>query len=249
MRITVSLSAILIVCFASLGATWVLPGKGAHGGTPVVSFVEAELQHLGAASDTTVTPGATIDVQAGDLVVFLFGGAQASSQNYTASSSPSVGTFTELFDAFDSVRTYQQAFYAVVATSSQTGVTVTGSFGVSTEFRFAMVAVFRTTNGTFSIGQSTRNTGAPQATGSTTDRTAENLTTTVANTLLVTMGTDVNGSVTHTAANGYTLSADGLVSFLYWKQISATGSHPGGNFGTVNSADNYWSFFLEASIN
>lgn len=247
-RSFICLTSVAMALLACAG-TWVLPGKGQHGSfAPVVSFIGTQFQHLGAATGTTVTPGTTVDVQAGDLVLFLFGAGQSVSQNYTASSSPSVGTFTEIFEAFDDLNDYQNGFYALVATSTQTGVTFTGNVVTSAAFRYAHVAVFRTSAGTFSIGQTTRNTSAPEPAATSTSRTAVNLTTTVANTLLVAMGVDFAGGVTHTAANAYTLSADGLVSYLYWKQVSATGTHPNGNFGTVNSTDQYWSFFLEASI-
>lgn len=224
--------------------------RGGGSFTPVVSLVGSSQQNLGTSAASISTPS-TINVQAGDIIVLTFGYASNSQQDSVASSSPSVGTFTEIYDDQDPAPDipYQQAFYAMVATSTQTGVTFTGSWTTAGLWRDIGVVVLRTSAGTFAIGQNKANVASPNALSSTsTSRTAQNLTTTVADTLLVAMGIDWDG-VTHTAANGYTLVFDGATPFCYWKQISATGLHPNGNFGTTNSGDEYYSYFLEVSIN
>lgn len=217
------------------------------GGTPTVSVVGATQQNVSITSTTIATP-TTIDVVAGDLIVFSFGASAVAGVACTAASSPSVGTFTEIFDVVDTTNNYVTTIYALVATSSQTGVTFTGTFSATRTFRYCVAGVYRLSSGTFSIGQCTGATATPgQRAATSSSRTATNLTTAQANSLLVAIGVDWDGT-THTAANGYTLDVDGTTPFLYHLQVSSIGTYPSGNYGTVSPADEYFAYFLEGII-
>ena len=78
---------------------------------------------------------------------------------------------------------------------------------------------------------------------SSTSLTSQNVTTTQAHTLLIVSGVTWNGGETPTGANSYSLADYGSTPFLFYKSVTATGTYPNGNFATLNSADQYISFF------
>lgn len=93
------------------------------------------------------------------------------------------------------------------------------------------------------LASSCNSSGCNTIAPSSTNRTAQNVTTATTNTLLIGLGVDWNGGDTHTAANGYTLRVNSTTAFLLDKNVSSAGTYPSGNFSTTNVADQYLSLF------
>lgn len=247
----VRLSKLIIFLFItanSFAGTWMMgAGKGSHGSeVPVVTHVGSNSANS-SPSATSISTSAGINVNAGDVIIVW--GGNGSNNDLNASSSPSVGTFTEVSDVWDSSNTYKTAWYRLVATSTQSNVIFTISSAPSTgSFWGIGASVFRTSSGTFTFDSATCGTAGCGLLNSTSaNRTASNLTSAVANSLLVGFGIDWDGT-THTGANGFAVSLDGTTNFSTWKQVSSTGSYPGGNFSTVSPTDEYFSYFACFSI-
>lgn len=226
------------------------PAGGGGEFSPTVSLIDAAGQNA-APSATTITPGSTFNVNAGDVLAVWAGSAQDPSFGSTIAASPSIGTWTEVQDVHDGSNAYQNSCYYVVASSTEATVTITVTFGTSSAFRYCAATQFRTDDGTFALDQDSCNAVScgDQASAST-GRTAQNVTTTVADSLLLGVGIDWDGGFSHTGANSYALvsaleSAD--TPFAGWKQVSSTGTHPSGNFVTTSS-DEYYTFFLTFGI-
>jgi len=81
---------------------------------------------------------------------------------------------------------------------------------------------------------------------SSTNRTAQNITTTNANDLLVAFELSWNNDHTYTAAGSFNRrsAASGVHWGAFDKIVSSTGSYPAGNFATVDSSDQYISGFM-----
>ena len=244
--ISLSLSAFgQAFTFADVAGAANFTAAAAGGAAPTVTLVGADVVNDDA-QGTSVATDTGINVSSGDVIIVIGGGA--SDVDITCASSPSVGTFTEVRDSWDSGNAYKTAIFRLVATSSQTGVIFTLTFGSSSLFRAVGAAVFNTSSGTFAFDNTTSQGTAGILNSTSTSRTSANMTTAVADSLLVGLGMDWDGT-THTGANSYAIAFDGTTPFLLWKQVASTGSHPGGNFSTVNPTDKYFGDFIAYSIN
>lgn len=133
-----------------------------------------------------------------------------------------------------------------LANSNSGSMTCTGTLNGGAEtYRRIMVGVATGIATSSPLDQSSCNVAACDALSShATNRTAQNVTTTTANQLLVAITSEW---VTHTftAAGGFT-KVSGLYDVsMYYRIVSSSGSYPNGNFATVDDAsdDQYLSVF------
>lgn len=227
-----------ILMFACVGLWAQCSNTSLGGGATCVS---ASYTNVDTSASTIVTPG-SISVSAGDLILVGIGHV---SSNDIAGTTVVCGsnTLTRLKHKFHSTEQYiVDLWYKENATSGST--TCTATLPYSAAYRtISAINISGIASSSAADGSSCNDSGCTALAASSTSRTAQNITTTNANDLLVGFVIDWNGGLTHTGANSYTILLNGVTPAFAAKAVAATGSYPGGNFSTTNSADQYISIF------
>lgn len=218
-----------------------IPISGGGGGGGAVFKGESHANQDASAS-SIATPG-TLSIASGDLVVVLVGWQIGSGQ--TTPSSVVCGS-DSLVNAKQSTEPGQYTislFYKQNA-SANASATCTVTWSSAQTFSTIVAANWSgvaTSNAL--LNTSCNSTGCNALASSGTGRTAQNVTTTTANALLIGCGINWDGNDVVSAANGFAARVNGITSFLLDKNVSATGTYPSGNFGTAASAQQYMSLF------
>lgn len=215
-----------------------IPVAGGGGGGGAV--FKGESHDNQSTADTTISTPATLNVAGGDLIVVVIGATNHDTASVTCGSD----TLTQAAFNTEPSNYKVYAFYKENA-SANSSVTCTATFNTAVSFR----AIEAVNYSGVLTSSSLKNTSCNSATcnalaASSTGRTAQNITTTTANAVLIGCGLDWNGGNTLTGANGYTKRVNGESPFLFDKNVSSTGTYPSGNFATSNTADQYLSFLL-----
>jgi len=238
MRLMIS----LLVCL-SLSAQSSIVRRGATpaaGGGSSATYRTSSYQNQDASLASIATPG-TLNVQSGDLIVVLVGAVNDFGVSTAVCGSDSL-TLGPTF--YDSGNNYKVSLYYKQNASANAAATCTISFTVAQLYRVIAAANYggvATSGGV--LQSSCNNAGCSTVASASTSRTAQNVTTTTANTVLIAAGVDWDGGNTLTAANGFTLRLNGTTPFLLDKSVTSTGTHPSGNFATASLSQMYVSLF------
>lgn len=229
------LAILMLVCIG----VWAQCSNTSIGGGAVC--VSASYTNADTTASTIVTPG-SISVAAGDLILVGIGHVFSIDLAGTTVTCGS-NSLTRLKHKYDSSDQYVvDLWYKENATAGST--TCTATLPSSAPYRtIAAVNISGIATSSAADGSSCNDSGCTALAASSTSRTAQNITTTNANDLLVGFIIDWNGGLTHTGANSYTILLNGVTPAFAAKAVAATGSYPGGNFSTTNSADQYISIF------
>mgnify|MGYP005608401953 FL=1 len=199
----------------------------------------------GAGGGTTIATSATMNVAAGDFIVVMALGLNFAVSGIVCGTD----TLTEVKSTTDSGVGLGMKTFIKQNASANASATCTATFGGSATNRFIVAANYSgvaTSGGALNTSCNDASCSAIAATS--TSRTAQNVTTTTARTLMIGVGLNVAINQTVTGANSFTprLTADYL--FLNDKSVSVTGSYPAGNFGTVATTDQYVSHFIVVAL-
>jgi hypothetical protein len=200
-------------------------------------FKAASEDTIGSQSATIALPD-TFNVASGDLIVVCVGG-EIDVTGVQCGGDDLVEAKTTVGPSY-----YVSAWYMEGA-SADGAATCTATYNVSSLWRAILGAHYSgVATSSALLNSSCQDADCDTLISSTTNRSADDVTTTTADTLHVACGLDWDGIATHSAAGDYTLRADGVTPFLYDRNVSATGDFPDGNFGTVSGADAYFSLYL-----
>lgn len=224
------------------------PGPGrapwsGGGGSPTATFKGESHTNADPSSTTIATPG-TLNVATGDFIVVTVG----VNSNPTVTLACGVDSLTEVKSWFGSDGYTVKTFIKQNATANA-AATCTATFSFAQTFRSIGAANFSGVATSGGALQTSCNDASCNTLASTsTTRTAQNVTTTTANTLLLCTGINWNGGITFSGSNGFSTGITGVTPFMSYKSINATGSHPAGACGTVNSTDQYASHFVVVGL-
>lgn len=204
----------------------------------------ANIQYVGGfnetlSSGTSAASTAIINLSAGDLVVVYFAYLSADGQT---PSSELIGTQSLSLARSHLVSSENYRVRVLYKHNCSQEANATFSFSGTYELNYVCcaVAVYSGISTSSAYASSACNdAGCSALAASSTNRTTQNITTTQANSLIVCGGVDWNGSLTHTAQNGYNKRQNGATIFLFDKVASSTGSYPNGNFSTTSASDQY----------
>lgn len=229
------LSALAIAQVRIPGPGGVAASGGGGGGPAFVSAANANQD----SSASNITTTGSLTVGAGDLIVVLVAVANQSITAVTCGSNSLTSGLTWLMP---SPQYAVQLWYKQNAVAGTT--TCTATFNDVGTFRAIAAANYSGAATSGGILQSSVNPSGSTLYATSTNRTASNVTTTTANTILIAGGVNWDGTAgALTGANGHTVRINGVTEFLLDKFVTSTGSYPGGNFGTTASNDQYMSFY------
>lgn len=191
-------------------------------------------------SASLISTTSTINVPAGSLLLVAFGGEYAFDSLSVICGSDTL-SLVKTFNYGSSG--YGLHLFAKPNAIGGSSVSCTADWTTSGGYRFiAAWSYSGVATSSPGDGSSCNSTDCTALASASTGRTAQNITTTNANDLLVGVAVDWDGGTTHTEANGYSLRLDGNTIAVADKTVSSTGSYPGGNF-TTTSSQQYMSVF------
>jgi hypothetical protein len=201
-------------------------------------------------TSTTITATGTMNVASGDLVVACVAMGSATTTAVLGVSDGGSNSMTCLAGSGgDATVGAVTICYKENATANATA-SWTATYDLARPYRWIGVANYSgmATASVVDAGPTCNVAGCNSATTGT-DRTASNLTTTQANTLLLACSYDNNGN-TWTMQNSFNARAgtSGQDAMLADKSVSSTGSYPAGNFATVGSSAGYVSSFAAFKV-
>lgn len=219
-------------------------GGGGGGCTPATPVFKALISGEPAGSSTTVaTSSGTLNVAACDSYVVLIGRAYTSPQ--TTSVTCGGESLTNVAYNTPTGEGYRIELWVKSGAAANGTASCTATFSVSADFRVIFAATYSGLVDTSVVDQSSCSiSGCATVSSLTTSRTAADVTTTVANTLLIGLGVNYDAPTTLTGAGSFTARSSSS-SVLYWadRVVTATGTYPSGNFGTTSASERYLGFF------
>lgn len=201
------------------------------------------LENAAAGSASNISATGTLNIAAGDLVVAYVAGTRTIASGTCGSDSMTVGVTRTATDGSG----YYCAILYKENASANAAATITGTFSVGADFRDILVVQYSGIATASSLDQSSTdivgNSGVIHSTS--TARTAQNITTTLSNTLLLGFHLNWDNPRTTTAAAGYTKRgpSGSTMHNVCERVITSTGTYPSGNFATVDVTDPYLSIF------
>jgi hypothetical protein len=201
------------------------------------------------ASGGALTTTETLDIQAGDLIVALVGGDTVEDPSTTINTVSCGGQALSRVKIVPlSGSGYYVEMWYLQNASAYSGATCTFTPQRNGAYRFIAAVNYGGIATTGALKESSCNSaGCDALATASTGRTAQNITTSEANSLLVAGVIDWHGGTTHTGANGYTVRVDANTAMLADKAVSSTGSYPDGSFSTASSQE-YLSIFAAFKI-
>lgn len=196
---------------------------------------------------TTLATSGTLAVTAGDLIVVMVGIAGTQTSITVTCGSDSLTLAKSSANIYNNYQT--RLFYKQNASANATASCST-TFTTASGATYIQAANYGGVATSSALKEVSCNDAACETTAdSATSRTAQNVTTTAANSLLIGVGHEASTSKTWTVANSYTVRSANP-GFIWWfdKSVNATGTHPNGNFATGNSADEYTSLFAAFAL-
>lgn len=218
------------------------------GGDRAATFTGSLFQDNGSAGIATFTSSATLTLSAGDLVVMLLSWNRNDELDPNFTSVTCGGTAMTYADSqiVDTTEHWRARLYYLANASANASAAISVTCDNTISWSACLAANYAGVATSSPLGQVACNTsGCAGLSSSSTNRTTQNITTTVADSLLIAIGHEWNGTTTLTAANGYTKRAGGTNGTTHWlfdKSVNATGTYPNGHFATSNSADTYLGF-------
>jgi hypothetical protein len=219
-----------------------LKKESGGGGGGAITYKNSFVENFPDASATTFTTTGTLNIASGDFVVVL---VAYYSFDETLPDAESIGgqALTLAHSSYVAGEKYRiRLLYKsnCSANSAATFVIDTSTANNAINFVGVAAACYSgiAASSAFDTAACNDATCTALATSSTS-RTTQNITTANANSLIVCAGIDWDGNKTHTAANSFNKRLNGTTPFMFDKIVSSTGSYPGGNFSTTNTADQY----------
>lgn len=228
--------------YSGFARTTILSAASFSSTRPSASFQElGTLQNARSASLSSLST-TIANVAVGDLLVVVVQRDRQDQCTGVASSSPSL-TFTKVLTAQSGENHFNTDLWAAIATSSASSQTITASYSASSSYGAIFSARYSSGVSSITPNATTAHTTLQYY---STDRTNSNMTTT-ARTLMLAFGTNWNYYYLVSAATNWTKRVDcdtfgdnSTVQFLF-DRVADAGTYPSGNYGTNESADDYFS--------
>lgn len=215
--------------------------QGSGGGGGGSATFKALSETTASAGATTIATPGTLNVAAGDLIVVLATGS-FSITGVTCGSDTLTAITNANYDSYFSSLWYKEN------ASANAAATCTASYSSAANFRIIAAANYSGVATSGALDQTSCNAvGCNSQTTSATTRTAQNVTTTQANELLVYALVDWDDHTSHTGGSSFTLRTANTTQnwALLDKNVTSTGTQPNGTVVTVNDAadDRYFAMF------
>jgi len=225
----------------------VINSSGSGGGGGSATFIDYRSASDPADGDSLSTTAMAIPSQS---FVIVYAAGLGASDHPPQSVDIGGQALTKLFDTNDGEanRYWLSCWYLSNASADPSAITTVNYSSIdNATYRNVYVAVYTGISLTDpNDGFSNVNVGTDlNLATSSTNRTAQNITTTNANDLLLGYFLNYNNSLTATAADGWTIrgGSGAQPSNFSEKIVSNIGVYPNGNYATVNSADTYMAIF------